>query len=147
MVSVLDLFRDANELRADNFAQNLNRKFRTGEFSPFSANLAFVLHRCPLDVESLGNENGQYKIHVLLNELPVKIIEGGELSCVKTMSNRNQPNRKARDVSLDDGSLCELRNFRAQIQRFVDEDFSQACSSSNNNDTKQQHVPLGKFEL
>lgn len=120
MVSVLNLFHDSDELRADNFKQNLGRKFRTGDFSPFSANLAFVLHRCPHD-ESRGDDvNSQFKIHVLLNELPIKIIDGGELACVK-MNGKNF--RLA-----EDGSLCDLRHFRAQIEKFVDEDFNHACA-------------------
>jgi hypothetical protein len=70
LLSTLGLFKDDVRLRADNFRDNLNRTFRVGNFSPFSANLAFVLHKCSNESQNFDLYQ-QYKVHVLINELPV----------------------------------------------------------------------------
>lgn len=112
MIAALNLFRDDDHLLAENFEKNLNRKFRTGNFSPFSANLAFVLHKC-------GEKEDDYKVHVLVNELPVDVIDGGELACAKM----NPENSRLSG----DHSFCDLKHFRAQLEKFINEDHDQVC--------------------
>lgn len=117
MITALGLFRDEDHLRADNFAKNAKRKFRTGMFSPFSANLAFVLHKCDTGHDNI---NSKYKVHVLVNELPVGELDAGELAC----SRMNRNNRQL----IDDGSLCDLDHFKSQLKAFLSQDIHQACA-------------------
>lgn len=46
LYALLGLFKDREDLRADNFLKQLERKYRTSYIVPFGANIAFVLYKC-----------------------------------------------------------------------------------------------------
>lgn len=46
LYALLGLFKDYEDLRADNFLKQLERKYRTSFIVPFGANIAFVLYKC-----------------------------------------------------------------------------------------------------
>lgn len=54
----MGFFKDEKPLTAENFSQQHNRKFRTGQIVPYAANLAFVLYECSdgLRVQLFHNE-------------------------------------------------------------------------------------------
>ena len=90
----------------------MNRKFKTGKFSPFSSNLAFVLNKC---------DDNDYKISVFLNELPVTLFNAGDLPCSKQLLSTN---------SKLSGSVCSLKDFRSQLNNYIQAEFDQVCSLS-----------------
>lgn len=90
----------------------MNRKFKTGKFSPFSSNLAFVLNKC---------DDNDYKISVFLNELPVTLFNTGDLSCSKHLMNTN---------SKLSGSVCSFKDFKSQLNNYIQAEFDQVCSLS-----------------
>ena len=61
LLTALNLYKDPLPLRADNYAKQSARKFRTSEISPMAANAAFILYRC---------EGGTLKVQLLINEAP-----------------------------------------------------------------------------
>ena len=61
---ILGLFIDSVPLRADNYEQMRDRKFKFGNIAPMSGSIAFVLYRCSY---------GQYKIQFYHNERLVKL--------------------------------------------------------------------------
>lgn len=46
LYALLGLFKDDKDLRADNFLEQLERKYRTSYIVPFGANIAFVIYKC-----------------------------------------------------------------------------------------------------
>ncbi len=75
-MSLLGLFKDDKEFKADNFNEMESRKFRATRISPFSANIAFILHKCDSElqdphVDDESKISQQYKVQLLLNERPV----------------------------------------------------------------------------
>lgn len=66
LLTTFGVFEDEQPLRADNFAQQLNRKFRGSTLSPFAANIAAVRYQC-VDVDKFNSE----KILFLLNQKPL----------------------------------------------------------------------------
>ncbi|XP_078349723.1 multiple inositol polyphosphate phosphatase 1-like [Oculina patagonica] len=46
LYALLGLFKDREDLRADNFLKQLERKYKTGNIVPFGANIAFVMYKC-----------------------------------------------------------------------------------------------------
>ena len=75
LMSLLGLFKDDKEFRADNFNEMGSRKFRATRISPFSANIAFILHKCDNDfngseVDEESKMSQQYKLQLILNERP-----------------------------------------------------------------------------
>jgi len=83
VLSLLGLFRDAEPLRADNFASHSTRQFRTSRIAPFSSNLVFVLYECQADADSnerLADEE-RYVVEFLFKERPLVIPVCGRTSC------------------------------------------------------------------
>ncbi|CAO1347101.1 unnamed protein product [Diamesa hyperborea] len=64
MLVALGYAKDAESLRADNYDQMKNRKWRTSVISPFASNLAVVKYDCP-------NEPERFKVQFFLNEKPI----------------------------------------------------------------------------
>lgn len=62
LLSLMGFFQDEKPLRADNFAEQKNRKFRSGQIVPYASNLIFVLYRCD------DPQERTYKVQMLLNE-------------------------------------------------------------------------------
>lgn len=121
LISTLGLFNDSHRLTWQNYQHHLNRKFRTGKFSPFSANLAFVLHKCANDSANESSDPyGQYKMHILVNELPTSKHRSGDLSCSKLNSHNSRLK--------DDGSLCDYKYFKAQLSGVLNEDHRDFCA-------------------
>ncbi|KAJ7354962.1 hypothetical protein OS493_029071 [Desmophyllum pertusum] len=46
LYALLGLFMDREDLKADNFLKQLERKYRTSYIAPFGANIAFVVYKC-----------------------------------------------------------------------------------------------------
>jgi multiple inositol-polyphosphate phosphatase/2,3-bisphosphoglycerate 3-phosphatase len=60
--SILGMYNDSVHLKANNFADNSNRMFRTSKNVPMAANMAFVLYKC--------DKEPNYMIQILMNERP-----------------------------------------------------------------------------
>ena len=71
LLSILGLYKDTEDLRADNFANKKDRKFRASLISPFAANLAFILHKCDSH-EDRGDSLESFQLQLLVNEKPTK---------------------------------------------------------------------------
>ncbi|KAI4456534.1 multiple inositol polyphosphate phosphatase-related [Holotrichia oblita] len=63
MLSHLNLYKDDKSLWAADYDNNHNRKWRVSKIDTFGSNLAFILYKC----------NGENKLLVLHNEVPVKL--------------------------------------------------------------------------
>jgi hypothetical protein len=72
LIASLNIFKDAEALKADNYESQTGRLFKTSTIAPFSSNLAFVLFKC---------FDGSRKVQTLLNELPIGVINSGRLPC------------------------------------------------------------------
>lgn len=60
----LQYAKDDTNLRADNFEQMKNRKFKTSVLSPFASNIAVVKYDCATDSK-------RHKVQFFLNEKPM----------------------------------------------------------------------------
>lgn len=121
MLAALDLFNnDPEPITADNYDKYyLDRKYNANKFGPFATELAFVLHKCA--IQSGDDAMSEYKVHVLLNELPVKMMGGGALKCSEMKSSNNEmPNAY--------GSLCNFAHFKYQLLPFINQNSTEACS-------------------
>ncbi len=107
-MTALGLYKDESRLRADNFEQNRQRRFRSGNLTPFSANLAFVLHKCKAD-----SVNESYKVTVLVNEMPVSLLtNAGELACATDSENY---------------STCDYAALKKQLEKFLTPNYTEVC--------------------
>ena len=77
LVASLGLFKDSEPLRADNFARQTNRKFRSSEILPFSSNVMFVLYECMPDDKS----KSEYFLKLFVNEVETLIPGCQTLHC------------------------------------------------------------------
>lgn len=73
LYTLLGLFKDREDLRADNFFKQLERKYKTGYIVPFGANIAFIMYKCnENDVtafkESESLEPHHFMVQVFVNE-------------------------------------------------------------------------------
>lgn len=141
LVAALNLFNDPKGLRADNFQENLNRRFKSAVLTPFSSNVAFVLHRCdgynPSTTTSSASEGNEfkidekvysnYKIHVLVNELPVSEINAGELLC------NLKDKAKLDEQYINDGSICNYLDLKEQLSDYLDDEYEQVCLIKDEN--------------
>ncbi|XP_062927691.1 multiple inositol polyphosphate phosphatase 1-like isoform X1 [Mobula hypostoma] len=75
VLTLMGYFKDERPLLADNFEEQKNRKFRSGQISPFAANLIFVLYQCN-ESQSIGEK---YKLQLFLNEKPLPFPQNGSL--------------------------------------------------------------------
>jgi len=119
LVAALGLFKDNEDLRYDNFEKNINRKFKSAVFTPFSANVAFILNKC----NQTSNKTNQtpydnYKITFLVNELPLSMINGGKIEC-----SQKDANPKSIEYS-----MCNFIDFKNQISRFLTNTLNGVCS-------------------
>lgn len=71
-LTALDIAKDSEPLLADNIDRMTNRKFKSSEILPFSANFAAVEYKCNGNVSSSSTAD-QYKIMFLLNQKPINI--------------------------------------------------------------------------
>lgn len=65
-LTAMGAFKDAEPLASDNFDKMANRKFRTSEIVPFSANLAAVKYNCP-------NDDVPVKVKFFLNQKTLEL--------------------------------------------------------------------------
>ena len=73
LYALLGLFKDHDDLRADNFFKQLERKYRTSFIVPFGANIAFVMYKCSergvnSSKESEGFNPWPFIVQVFVNE-------------------------------------------------------------------------------
>lgn len=73
LLSLMGFFQDEKPLRADNFAEQKNRKFRSGQIVPYAANVVFVLYRCD------DQQERTYKVQMLLNEKVLPFHHSGDM--------------------------------------------------------------------
>lgn len=64
LLSSLGIARDSDILRADNYHNMQQRKYRISDITPFASNLMAVKYECPNEVET-------EKVKFFLNESPV----------------------------------------------------------------------------
>jgi hypothetical protein len=125
LVTALQLFKDDHELTSTNFIENLNRRFKSAVLTPFSSNVAFVLHKCNQThddnrvADKDSNPKSVYKVSVLMNELPIAEINAGQLKCHE----KNPNNRKYKN----DGSLCDYDDFKKQMIDYIGLEFEEVC--------------------
>ncbi len=127
LVTILGLFYDLNGLKSTNFIENLNRNFKSGVLTPFSANLAFVLHKCP---------SNTYKVKLLINELPIDMItHAGKIECTKNSKIRSTCNfidlkqQLSKYLNADHDNVCELNNIKSVRSSKVVKENKQSSSS------------------
>lgn len=117
ILAALNLYIDKDPVTADNYDKlGPNRRYNASIWGPFTAQFSFVLYKCPIEGDDI---NSQYKVHVLLNELPIKVIEGGSLKCTEM--------KKSNKKLADDGSLCDYVHFKSQLLPFIDQNLREAC--------------------
>lgn len=91
-LTAMGAFKDAEAMRSDNFDRMTNRRWKTSEICPFTANLAAVKYHCHNDNDAM------YKIKFFLNQKPLELDWCAEGLC------------KLQDVlekySLFDGASC-----------------------------------------
>ena len=79
LYALLGLFKDKEELRADNFAKHNSRKYRTSFVVPFGANIAFVIYSC--DSSQHKNTLDNFQLQVYVGEKLIQLPCGDEISC------------------------------------------------------------------
>lgn len=118
MITALGLFSTSEKLKSDNFEAQDRRRFRVSTFSPFSSNVAFVLNKCAYD----------YKINLLVNELPITESSAGSLKCATEENGSN---------------LCSLSELEMQLREYLEYEFDRDCQVLDDHD----HVSENKMEL
>ncbi len=133
LVTALRLFQDKTQLKHDNFDKTQDRRFRSGRISPFSANVAFVLHRCNQTLFSdTDSEHDQYKVSLLVNEMPIELYGLNEvLDCSKDSTKK---------------SVCDLRDFRHLIHSYLNDNLSDVCRLGAYGDLKVSKYVSLDFE-
>ena len=83
LMAALGLFNDSEPLRADNFAKHADRKFKTSEILPFSANVMFVLYECVPDDQHQTRyfSTNNFFLKLYVNEVARQIPGCEELHC------------------------------------------------------------------
>lgn len=111
LIATMGFFKDHVPLKHDNYQELANRKFKTGRVSPFAANMAFVLHKCPSS--SSSNIYDQYKVNILVNEMPIELFNLGErLPCASQQ---------------DAKSVCDYAAFKRLLDPYTSETVDQVC--------------------
>lgn len=64
LLALMGYFKDDEPLLANNYAQQAQRKFRSGRIVPYAANLVFVLYHC----DRVNASQEEYQVQLLLNE-------------------------------------------------------------------------------
>ncbi|NWH76530.1 MINP1 phosphatase, partial [Piaya cayana] len=64
LLALMGFFKDEEPLKADNYARQAHRKFRSGRIVPYAANLVFVLYHC----DQVKTSDEEYQVQILLNE-------------------------------------------------------------------------------
>ncbi|NWX89377.1 MINP1 phosphatase, partial [Nothoprocta ornata] len=64
LLALMGFFKDEEPLRANNYARQAQRKFRSGRIVPYAANLVFVLYHC----DHAKTSREEYQLQMLLNE-------------------------------------------------------------------------------
>ncbi|KAK9720668.1 Histidine phosphatase superfamily (branch 2) [Popillia japonica] len=95
MLSHLNLYREDKPLRAADYNDNHNRKWRVSKIDTFGSNLAFILHKC----------NGEKKLLVLHNEVPVKLPSCPDNELCDLQKIKDYYSSSITDCSFD--SICE----------------------------------------
>ena len=132
LVGALQIFENELPLLADNFKENLNRRFRTASITPFSSNVAFVLHKCN-NVGKETDEFSSYKIHLLVNELPISQINAGELKC--------------NEASSKDGSFCRFVDMKKMLSEYLSDEYEEVCSMKPKSGEESTQTLKTKSEL
>ena len=119
-MTALGLYRDESGLRVDNFEHNRKRRFRSGNLTPFSSNMAFVLHKCkPGDSSTRSNGTDttgeNYKVTVLVNEMPIsQLTNAGRLDCASGSAH---------------DSTCDYFALKKQLEHFLTPDYEEVCQN------------------
>ncbi|KAM8806392.1 multiple inositol polyphosphate phosphatase 1 [Eudromia elegans] len=74
LFALMGFFKDPEPLRADNYARQAQRKFRSGRIVPYAANLLFVLYHC--DHAKTARE--EYQVQMLLNEQALPFLHSNQ---------------------------------------------------------------------
>jgi len=118
-MTALGLFKDKLPLQSDNYQAHLTRNFKSGFLTPFTANVAFILHKCENTEETDESIFNRFKISILVNELPVSMIKNaGELMCSKGNQNKKL-------------QMCNYLDLKIQLKRYLNLDFDKVCINNN----------------
>nr|XP_003224432.1 PREDICTED: multiple inositol polyphosphate phosphatase 1 isoform X2 [Anolis carolinensis] len=74
LLALMGYFRDTEPLKADNYAKQAGRQFRSGRIVPYASNLLFLLYHC----EKASSPEEKYKVQILLNERLLVFPHSGE---------------------------------------------------------------------
>lgn len=66
-LTAMEAFKDTEAIQSDNFDRMANRKWKTSEICPFTANLAAVKYYCPND------NDATYKVKFFLNQKQLEL--------------------------------------------------------------------------
>lgn len=69
LYALLELFKDHEDLKADNFLKQLERKYRTSYIAPFGANIAFVVYKCTAKDSASNKESESYGTKTFIVQL------------------------------------------------------------------------------
>lgn len=98
LVAALNLFKDKDHLQSHNYDSLINRLYKSSKVAPFSSNLALLLIKC--------DTSNEYKVLLLINELPIGVIQAGKLFCKL---------KNSVDHLILDKSTCELNDFKNEL--------------------------------
>ena len=68
---MLELFKEDEHMRADNYHAKTQRLYRLSKISPFGANIAFVVYNCSEGKSEI--DEGYFQLDILVNEKPVSV--------------------------------------------------------------------------
>ena len=121
LYSLLGLFKDKEDLRADNFAKFRQRNYKTSYIAPFGANIAFVVYKCNTK-DSASEQAEHFRSH--LDSFMVQVFVNEELTAVPCCGKQTE---------------CPLETF---LQCFNKEpcDLSALCSCESG--TSKLHTEL-----
>jgi len=114
LVTALGLYKNDKPLKARNFENNHDRKFKSSLLSPFSSNVAFVLQKCDSD--------SSFKVSLFVNELPVwQTKEAGGLEC----------------AAGEERSECLFDALQKQLGKYLRFNFESDCNIKNKEKTEE----------
>ena len=113
LYALLGLFKDKEDLRADNFNEQHRRQYKTSHIVPFGANIAFVLYKCGLSGSTFQGSCDAHsmKVQVLVNEeLVVLPCCGTQTECPLKLF------VECFDLPCDLSSLCSVEGTTLQTK-------------------------------